>query len=354
MTVFYSTLISTFILSLLVKMNDYKYKELNKIIIFFIMAIFILVAGLRLNIGDTSMYSHYYTTLGTLNSINEVSKDKGFTYFLLFLYGYSQDPQFMIFTTSLITQACIIYGLAKYRSYFELEVYMYITCGIFLVTMNGMRQALAGAIMFSCTKMIEKGKFIPYVIVVIISSTIHTSALIMIPLYFIVRKEVWSKETMMIIIISSLAFIFFNELMPTFFNALQGTSYTEYEAFMGEEGVGSSFTRVLVNAVPVVLAYIKRKKIHEIWPNSKVFINFSIINLIFITFAMYNWIFARFQIYFQYYNIVLIPFVIKNCFERKERDLIYFLFIVFYFGFFYYEQVIGGVGLGYISNYFKL
>lgn len=352
MTVFYSTLISTFLLGFLVKMNDYKYKELSKIFIFFTMAIFILVAGLRWNIGDTGMYKHYYNTLGTLTSINDVKKDKGFTYFLLFLYTYSRDPQFMIFITSLITQGCIIYGLAKYRSYFELEVYMYITCGIFLVTMNGMRQALAGSIIFACTKMIEKSKFIPYAIIVIICSTFHTSALIMIPLYFIVRQEVWSKETMFIITISSLAFVFFNELMPTFFDAIKDTSYSEYEDLMGEDGVGASFTRVLVNAVPVILAYINRKKINEIWPDSKIFINFSIINLIIMSFSLYNWIFARFQLYFQYYNIVLIPFIIKNCFERKERDLIYFLFIVLYFGFFYYEQVIGGNGLGYVSNYF--
>ena len=45
--------------------------------------------------------------------------------------------------------------------------------------------------------------------------------------------------------------------------------------------------------------------------------------------------------------------VIKKCFtNRKERDLIYYGFIICYFIFFYYEQVIGGVGLGYKSDYF--
>ena len=90
----------------------------------------------------------------------------------------------------------------------------------------------------------------------------------------------------------------------------------------------------------------------EKWPESNVFVNMSLINFIFTAFGMYNWIFVRFQLYFQYYNIVLIPYIIKNCIkDRSVRDLIYYLFIVCYFIFFYYEQVIGGVGLGYRSNF---
>ena len=83
------------------------------------------------------------------------------------------------------------------------------------------------------------------------------------------------------------------------------------------------------------------------------YVNMSIINAIVVAFSLYNWIFARFQIYFQLYNFVLLPYIIKNCFvNRKERDLVYYGFIICYFIFFYYEQVIGGVGLGYKSNYF--
>ena len=113
--------------------------------------------------------------------------------------------------------------------------------------------------------------------------------------------------------------------------------------------------RVIVNAVPVVMAYIFRDKLKESWPESNVFVNMSLINLIFITFALYNWIFARFQIYFQLYNFILLPYMIKNCFERRqERDFVYYCFIICYFIFFYYEQVIGGVGLGYRSNFIDI
>ena len=355
MTVFYLTLISTFILALSARVFGEKYKINWWIFTAAVILIFILVAGLRNNIGDTEQYVHSYNLLNEFTGFSDDAKDKGFTIFQLFLYNISNDPQFFIFVTSLITQLFNVITLAIYKSYFELEVYMYITSGCFLVSMNGIRQAMVGAILFFSSRLIIKGKFIPYAIIVAILSTMHSSAMIMIPVYFVVREEAWSKRTKIIIGLSAIGFLFFYELMPAVFDAMGDSSYTEYEELMLSGGGGSSFMRVIVNAVPVVMAYIFRDKLKESWPESNVFVNMSLINLIFITFALYNWIFARFQIYFQLYNFVLLPYMIKNCFERRqERDFVYYCFIICYFIFFYYEQVIGGVGLGYRSNFIDI
>lgn len=311
---------------------------------------FILVAGLRSNIGDTYVYVEQYTNLANFNGVIE-GKDKGFTVFTLILYQICTDPQFMIFITALITQICNFITMCKYKSYFELETYMYIASGAYLVTMNGIRQALAGGVMFAYTNLIVKGKFIPYLLVVLLMSTIHNSAIIMIPVYFIARQKAWSKNTLIIIVLSSIGFLFFYELVPGLMDMLGDSTYAEYEEALLTEGGGSSFMRVIVNAVPVVLSYLYRDKIKEKWAESNVFINMSLLNLIMITFALYNWIFARFSIYFQLYNFILLPFIIKNCFERREeRDLIYYLFLICYFIFFYVEHIIQ-LNVVYKSNF---
>ena len=355
MAVFYSTLVSTFLFSIFSRMTESKNKKVGAFFALFVVVTIVLVTGLRANIGDTGTYMNFYKNLANFNGFTEDSKDKGFIVFQLILYNFSSDPQFMVFVTSLITQICILCGLYKYKSYFELEVYMYITSGMFLTVMNGIRQAMVGAILFFCTKLIIDNKFITYAIIVLILSTIHGSALIMIPVYFIVRQDSWSKNTLIIIIITSIGFMFFYQLMPIFFSVLGDSSYTEYADSMMQSDIGCSFTRVLVNSVPVILSYIYRNKLKETWSESNIFINISLINLIFMSFALYHWIFARVGIYFQFYNMVLLPYIIKNCFEdKKEKRIIYYLFIVCYFVFFYYEQVIGGVGLGYRSNFFSL
>ena len=354
MTVFYTTLLSTYLLGISSRKFKRIDKKLEPIIVAVIILIFILVAGLRCNIGDTGAYIQGYENLANFNGFTEDSADKGFTIFSLFLYNISPDPQLLIFASSLIIQFFNLHTLYRYKenNYFELEVYMYITSGCFLVTMNGMRQAIAGALLFALTHLIIKGKFIPYAILVYIISSIHASAIIMIPVYFICREEAWSKKTQMIIVLASIGFLFFYQLMPAIFDAMGDSTYTVYEGTMTEANVGASPIRFIVNAVPIVLAYWKKDRIKEVWPESNVFVNMSLMNCIVMAFSLYNWIFARFQIYFQLYNFVLLPFIIKNCFIRKERDLVYYCFIVCYFIFFYYEQVIGGNGLGYKSNFF--
>ena len=355
MIVFYIALFSTFILSLVSRLFSKKDKNIEITFIILVILIFTAVAALRNNIGDTYFYKHSYTLLKDFNGIDPDSKDKGFTLFTVILYNICTDPQFLIFVTAIITQVFNLFTLAKFKSFFELETYMYFTSGCYLVTMNGIRQAMVGAILFCAIQLVIKGKFIPYTLIVLFLSTFHASALIMIPVYFIVREEAWSKKTKIIILVSAIFFLGFNKIMPGVFDTLENTSYAEYESTMTEEGQGASPIRFIVNLVPVILAYIKRGKLKESWPESNIFVNMSLINAIITAFSLYNWIFARFQIYFQLYNFVLLPYIIKDCFEnRKERDLVYYSFIICYFIFFYYEQVIGGVGLGYKSNYINI
>ena len=106
----------------------------------------------------------------------------------------STDPQILIFTVALITNILNVIVFNKYRSYLELQVYIYITSGYYIVTMNGIRQCLAASILFICTPLITNGKFKTYALCVILISTIHQSALMFIPIYFVVREELGQKE----------------------------------------------------------------------------------------------------------------------------------------------------------------
>ncbi|MGL5752122.1 MAG: EpsG family protein, partial [Paraclostridium sp.] len=259
------------------------------------------------------------------------------------------DPQLMIFTCATITTVLNLWTIRKYSKCFELEIFMYIASGFYLVTMNGIRQCLAAAILFWATKYIIEGKFIKYLITVIAMSTIHGTALVMIPIYFIVRCEAWSKTTMQIIVIAAVALICFQPLMTKFFEEAEGTKYEAYETTMATEG-GANPIRTVIAAVPVVAAYIYRDKIKKEWAESDIFVNMSLICLIISVFSMINWIFNRFNIYFQTYSFILLPYIVKNCFEEKQKKLIYFGFIACFFIFFYYDHVIA-MNINYTSDF---
>lgn len=346
MKVFYITLISTFILALIARICTYKNKKPNLFFSILAMIIIIGVAGLRSNIGDTYMYKVLYDNV-IAGTVVDGAYEPGFIAFLKMLTNISIDPQIMIFATSFVTQVLNIWTLRSYASLFELQIYMYITSGYFLTLMNGIRQGFAAAIMFACTKLIINNNFKLYLLITLAASTFHSSALIMIPVYFIVKNEAWSKNMIRIIVIASICFLIGQPVINFMFSLLEGTRYEGYSEF--DEG-GASIFRVIVAAVPVVLAYLGRKKLKEEWPESDVFVNMSVINLIIMAFSLFNWIFARFSYYFQPYTFILLPYTIKSLFNSRQKGLIYYLFLICYFVFMYAEYVLA-LNIQYKSNF---
>lgn len=345
---FYSTIISTYIFCLFTRIAyDRKYKGIAIFFITIVAIVLVLLSGLRNGIGDTEMYMHSYDLLVQNPSSFKFDGDFALNLLSLFLMQISTDPQILIFTVALITNILNVIMFNKYRSYLELQIYIYITSGYYITTMNGLRQCLAASLLFTCTELVIKGKFIPYCICVILISTFHQSALMLIPMYFVVRQEAWSKKMMIFIGVAIIAVLGYDIISPIIFKALESTSYGEYSEF--NEG-GSSIMRTIVNSVPVVLAYLKRNKLKSEWPESNIFVNMSILNVIFVGFGMFNWIFNRFTLYLQLYNFVLIPFIISKCFKGKERRVLYLGVIGCYFFFFYYEQVIG-MGMRYPTKF---
>ncbi|MDU4323839.1 EpsG family protein [uncultured Clostridium sp.] len=349
MGVFYATIVSTYIFNILARISyDKKYRGLAIFWVALVTTILVIVSGLRDGIGDTPFYKHSFDLLVQNPDSFTFEGDFFLSLLSLFLMQISTDPQILIFVVALVTNVLNTIMFNKYRSYLELQFYIYIASGYYLVTMNGIRQCLAAAILFYCTPLIIKGKFKTYALYVILISTIHQSALVFIPAYFVVREEAWSKRMIQFMVVALVCIIGYQLISPLIFKALEDTTYGQYGT--SAEG-GSSIMRTIVNAVPVVLAFLKRKELKEAWPDKNVFVNMSIINLIFVALGMFNWIFNRFTLYLQLYNFVLIPYIIKNCMKGKERRLIYFCLVVCYFIFMYYEQVIGQ-GLQYKSKYF--
>lgn len=346
MQTFYITLIITYVLALFIREIKSKYSIFSILFLIIMVGIFVLVSGSRTGIGDTYFYKHTYKLLVQNPVLPEDGKDIGFVVFQLILIGISSNPQFLVFITSLITQVCNIFTLYKYHNFFELQIFMYITSGYWLTTMNGVRQAMAAAILFIATPLIIKGKFKWYCLLVISLSIFHESALIMIPIYFFVREEPWSKRMMKLIGVLVLGLLLYDVLEPIIFGALESTQYGHYSKF--DEG-GASLIRAVIGLLPVIGAYLFKDKIKKEWPEGKIFVNMSLVNGIILCFSFYNWIFARLTYYFQPYAFILLPYILMQWPNLKEKRLLYYGFLVCYFIFMYHEQVRQGLGLGYQS-----
>ncbi|WP_318505215.1 EpsG family protein [Bacillus sp. T3] len=318
----------------------------NILFLFGAMISLVLVSGLRNNIGDTYFYMHIYEMNEFTWEYIHSQKDFGFGIFQKILKNYSDDPQILLVTTAFLTNVLIILVLRKYSRIFELSTYVYITGGLFLVTMNGIRQCLAAAIIFTGTKFLINGNWFLYTLIVLLASTFHQSALVLIPIYFLVRFKAWSKTTIVLLLFSVLIVIGFDKFSSVLFSSIENTQYGHYANF--SEG-GASSIRVLVTAVPLLIAFLGREKLSTIFPKSDYIVNMSIIGLVFMIISTQNWIFARFSIYFSLYQLILISWCVK-LFREKEQKLVYYGILFCYFIFYYYESVMS-LNIVYKSNY---
>ncbi|PFH85590.1 EpsG family protein [Bacillus sp. AFS088145] len=325
------------------------YIKPNKTLAFVVLITLVCVSGLRSNIGDTYAYVDIYKRHDfTWNYILE-SKDIGFGVLQMILKYFSSNPQIMLITTAIITNVLVIFTLYNYSRIFELSVYVYITGGLFLVSMNGIRQVLAASIAFAGIRLLLEGSFKRYLLVILLASLFHQTALILIPIYFLVRFKAWSKVTIALLLFSIVFIIGFNQLSTYLFNAIQDTQYAVYKNF--QEG-GASVIRVAVTGIPLLIAFMGREKLREINPKSDIVVNMALLGFVFMLISTQNWIFARISIYFSFYQLILISWIVK-LFRVRDQKLIYYGILICYFFYYYYENVIS-LQIQYFSDYINL
>lgn len=310
--------------------------KLNKWLTLLVVVTMVLVSGMRINIGDTYYYMHAYNVTEFTWEYVKENKDMGFGVLQLILKKYSEDAQILIVVTSLITNLLIITVLMKYSRLFEISTYVYITGGLFLVSMNGIRQVLAAAIIFTATKYLINGNWIAYFAIVLLGSTIHQSALILLPIYFLVRYKAWSRATIILLFASVIIAIGYNQFSELLFTAIADSQYGHYSDF--HEG-GANSIRVLVYSAPLIIAFLGRDKLRELFPSSDFIVNMALVGLLFMIISTQNWIFARFSIYFNLYQLILVSWIVK-LFREREQRFMYFVIIFCYFLYYYYESVI--------------
>lgn len=309
----------------------------NKLLIFGSMAFLVLIAGLRSNIGDTFTYKQMFTDNTFTWEYVLSEKDIGFGILQMMLKNFiSEDPQIMIFTAALITNILIVAVLFNYSRMVELSLYVYITGGLFLVSMNGIRQMLAAAIAFTAIRFMMNGNFFKYSVVIGFASLFHASALILLPVYFLVRFKAWSKATVILIIMVVLSVIGYETFSSILFTAIEDTQYANYDDFA--EG-GANILRVGVELAPLFIAYLGRNKLRSVFPNSDIIVNMALISCVFMVVATQEWIFARLSIYFQLYQLILLSWL-PVVFREKDRKFVYLAILFCYLAYYFYENVI--------------
>ena len=344
--------------------NEVYEKRVNLFMAFVTFSVIIFFAGLRSGVEDTwtyiDMFKEYPLWPDAYKFITDPSaREPGFRIFTVLIKTYiSQDYQPWLFIIASISGICIMYPLYKYSCNYGMSVFLFMVSCQFIWLLNGIRQFLVVAILFACTPLILNKKPIPYIIIVLILSTFHKSALIMIPAYFIVDSEPWSKRTMLFIACIILAMVFTSQFTGLLDTVVENTDYASSMAEFKDTDDGTNPIRILVESVPIIIAFLYRDRIKDkLTPIIKISINMSLISsgvYIISKIARSGVMLGRLPIYFSLYNLILLPWLIKFVFENNEKRLMNFMMIIGYCSFFYYQMVVTWNGVGYVSKFLNL
>ena len=207
--------------------------------------------------------------------------------------------------------------------------------------MNGIRQFTAVTIVLLAAHYIINKKFFTSILIIAIAATIHQTALLMIPIIFIVQGDAWNKKTVIYIVLTIIAVIFVIHFTDLLDDVLAGTQYENVIEDMEEYGnVGTNFLRVAVYSVPAIAAFFFRKKINNEGNTIiKISANMSIVSsgLYIVSMVTSGVYIGRLPIYCSLYGYLLIPWLIKKIFEEKYRFIIYSFMIGFYLIYYYFQ-----------------
>lgn len=308
----------------------------------------IYLAGTRENMGfsDTSVYKSAFQNLpsslsGVSDYLTDEAKDKGFTYFSVFLKSIIGNKVTVYFTIiAAICILCVVFVYKKYSCNFMMSMFLFIASADYIQwTYNGIRQFLAVAILFACAGLIMHKKYIPVIVLILLLSTIHASALLMLPVIFIVQGKALNKKTLLMLIGVLLAITFIDQFTDVLIDIMENTQYKgEVDQYLSTEG--TSTLRVTVYSIPALVALVFRKKI--IAANNYIInicANMSIATLgIYVLSAFSSGLFiGRLPIYFSLYNYILLPWEIENIFTKQTAKVIYSFMIAFYMVYYVYQ-----------------
>jgi transmembrane protein EpsG len=310
---------------------------------------YIIWAGFRPDtIGDTSLYRRTFLKASTdLSQIFVAyqgdTKDPGFSVLVVILKNLLGNHDKLFFLTIAAFQMLsIAFVFRKYTHDYWACIFLFIISTDYLSWMhNGIRQFIAVCIVFCGFGFLVRKKYIPMILLILLASQLHGSAILMLPIIFIVQGKAWNIKTMILLAVTIVAVVFIDRFTPVLNDMLQDTQYDDImtnEIWMADDG--TNILRAAVYSIPALLSLVGLPYVRA--ANNQminVCVNCSIMTMaLYIVSAVTSGIYiGRLPIYTTFPGYIALPWLIDHIFEEKSAKLMRVAMYMAYIAFFYYQ-----------------
>lgn len=312
---------------------------------------YILWAGFRTDsYGDTYAYRSMFRAAPSNFSeiasyVQAATKDKGFSALMALIkciFGNSEVIFFLLI--AFIQILCIVYFYKKYSCNFWLSMFLFVATGDYVSWMhNGMRQFLAVTIVLVALDFFIRKKYVVLILLLLLASSIHASALLMIPGIFIIQGKAWNKRSVLVLLAAMCAILMIDRFTNIMETLLVDTQYSDAFAemkMMGDDGTNP--IRVLVYSVPTILSIIGIKWIRKADdPVINMAVNAGICasGIFCISIFSSGILVGRLPVYFYMISQgILLPWLVENLFTKNSTKIVMALVIICYVAYFYYQM----------------
>lgn len=300
--------------------NNYK---IRKKYIRIISLILILQSGLRNVAVGSDTYQYYLSFRETeLKSWGEIfknfiavykfgdGKDGGYPIFTKLISLISSEYQFLLIVIAILFFSALGNFILKNTSKLSDAMMAFIIYAVLFYaffSITGHRQTIATAASLYAFEWVKKKKIIPFLLIIIVASTIHKSVLLFLPFYFIAHIKNIKRFNWVILLLFPV-FMIFREQFSNYFKVLAG--YDEY----GVNQQAGTFTFTFIFLALVLVALKRSSIILQNNKNARYAFNAFGIALLFLPLTWVNPSAMRVVQYFSIFMLILIPDII-NSFE---------------------------------------
>lgn len=261
-----------------------------------------------------------------------IGKDPGYEITVKFFQIFSGDYQVYLFLIAILWFSSLGFFLIKFTTNFKqlIPAYIFYLVMFFsFYSITGIRQTIAMSLCVFSLYWIDKRKFLPVFLLILLASTLHKSSLIFILAYFIYPL----KHTKLIYIASFLVFPIIFSLKNVIFNFLISSSgYELYDEF---EGAGTYvFSSLLMLLGFFVL--LQNKDLLKINEKTQGILNIFAMAIILTPLTFVNPNAMRIVMYFSFFIVIIIPYLIesynyKGLQVRKIVSLLVYILLIILF-----------------------
>ena len=275
----------------------------NKTLVFVIFLVLAFVAAFRYGVG-TDFYAYYKTKSWTSNFERENYNNPGFTLFSIicsFVFGGINGS--VTIGAALVTVFLFVFTIGKRADNLLMSILLFILAGVFTGMFNGVRQYLATAILFAGHHFIIDKKPMKWLVVVLIASSMHVTAILMFFVYFVCNLECSWKLVFMYMVIA-VVLLFAYEPLFNLIGTLKQDEIDTSDVYMSTR---VNILRIAVQVIPIcIMFFLDKDKINED-KETRFLFNICLLNAAIAVAAMNSAYLSRFWIYTSCFQMLMYP-----------------------------------------------